>query len=198
MRELPDLVSAIRGGDVSALERVVRDCLPALLRTARAAGLEPDRAEDAVQESLFVFVQRAAEFDGRALVCTWIHGILWRKIWEQRRAVRRDADHEDIDQLVEARFDVDGNWSRPPQGPAEALSRGEFRRELDECLGGLPDQQRVAFSLREVEGFETTEICKILEVSANHLGVILFRARNGLRECLESKGFEGNRDAALQ
>lgn len=198
MREPPDVVAAIRDGDAQTIERLVRACLPALLRSARVAGLTADSAGDAVQASLLVFVQRAAEFDGRARVCTWIHGILWRKILEQRHAERRQAAEEDIDQLVESRFDREGNWSRPPQGPAEALARGEFRRDLQVCLSALTDHQRVAFTLREVEGFETAEICKILEVSPNNLGVILFRARNGLRECLEAKGFEGSRDAALQ
>lgn len=198
MREQPDLVAAICRGDASVLEAVVRDCLPALLRTARAAGLTSDRAEDAVQASLLVFVQRACEFDGRSRACTWIHGILWRKIWEERRGARRESRHDDIDGLVESRFDASGRWSRPPQGPAEALVRGEFRRELDDCLSDLPDRQRVAFTLREVEGFETGEICNILDVNANNLGVLLFRARNGLRECLESKGWKGSRDAAVQ
>jgi len=55
----------------------------------------------------------------------------------------------------------------------------------------------IAFALREVEGMSTEEVCKILEVSANNLGVLLFRARNGLRECLEAKGFEGSRDVEL-
>lgn len=198
MAEHTDVVAAIRSGNAETLERVVRECLPALLRTARTAGLTSDRADDAVQDSLLVFVQRVAEFDGRARVCTWLHGILWRKICEQRRAGRRDAEHEDIDRVVDARFDAEGSWSRPPQGPSEALTGGEFRRELEECLSRLRDHQRVAFTLREVEGFETAEICKILEVSPNNLGVMLFRARNGLRECLESKGFDGSRDAALQ
>jgi RNA polymerase sigma-70 factor (ECF subfamily) len=197
MSEHPEVAAAIRSGDPRALDQAVRACLPSLLRAARAAGLPPDRAEDAVQAALLVFVQRAAEFDGRARVCTWIHGILWRKVREEWRAAGREADQEDIDDVVEARFGTDGRWSRPPAGPMEALLRGELRRELEECLGGLPDRQRVAFVLREVEGYDTAEICKILEVTANNLGVLLFRARNGLRECLEAKGVEGSRDAAL-
>jgi RNA polymerase sigma-70 factor (ECF subfamily) len=197
MREHQDRVAAIRAGDAHALEEAVRECAPGLLRSARAAGLPADRAEDAVQASLLVFVQRAADFDGRARVCTWVHGILLRKIWEERRGARRETEHEDIDRVVESRFDAAGNWTRPPQGPVEALIRGEFRRELKSCLDALPDRQRIAFTLREVEGFETAEICKILEVTANNLGVLLFRARNGLRECLEAKGFEGSSDAAL-
>lgn len=197
MHEPPGKVAAIQRSDPETLEQVVRECIPGLLRTARSAGLSPDRVEDAVQKTLLVFVQRAADFDGRARARTWIHGILARKIWEERRDERRDTEREEIDQVLESRFDEAGNWARPPQGPAEALVRGEFRRELEACLGRLSDRQRVAFNLREVEGFETAEICKILEVSANNLGVLLFRARNGLRECLESKGFEGSGDASL-
>ena len=197
MPESPDRTAAIRERDPATIEAVVRECLPGLLRTAIAAGLPRDRAEDAVQASLVVFVQRAADFDGRARAATWIHGILSRKLWQERRGVRRETDQEGIDGLVESRFDANGTWVRPPNGPDEELARGELRRELSACLEALSERQRVAFTLREVEGFTTDEVCNILDVSANNLGVLLFRARNGLRECLESKGFEGSADASL-
>ena len=45
----------------------------------------------------------------------------------------------------------------------------------------------MAFVLREVEGLSSEEICKILEVSSTNLGVMLFRLRNRVRECLEAK-----------
>jgi len=198
MGERPDRTEAIRRRDPEALEAVVRECLPSLMRTARAAGLPRERAEDAVQASLLVFVKRAAEFDGRARASTWIHGILVRKIWEERRGQQKDSVHEEIDAVMERRFDQRGNWTRPPRGPIEALARGELRGHLDSCLEALPDRQRLAFSLREVEGFETAEICKILEVTPNNLGVLLYRARNGLRECLESKGYQGSGDVEVQ
>jgi RNA polymerase sigma-70 factor (ECF subfamily) len=197
MRENPDRVEAIRRRDAQVLEDVVRESIPGLFRSARAAGLAPDRAEDAVQGALLVFMKRASDYDGRARVSTWIHGILVRKIWEARKAIRREDGEDAIDQVVESRFEASGRWGRPPQGPLEELARGEFRDELDSCLGDISDRQRMAFTLREVEGFETAEICNILDVTANNLGVLLFRARNGLRECLEAKGFEGSSDAAL-
>lgn len=198
MNEQPGTIDGIQRSDPGILEQVVRGCLPGLLRAARFSGLPPDRAEDAVQASLLVFVQRAAAFDGRARACTWIHGILARKIWEERRGAQRDTRQEEIDEVIESRFDSTGSWSRPPQGPLQALARGECRRELEACLSRLSDRQRMAFTLREVEGFSTEEVCKVMEVSANNLGVLLFRARNGLRECLESKGFEGSGDASMQ
>ncbi len=48
----------------------------------------------------------------------------------------------------------------------------------------------MAFVLREIEGMDTQEICKILEVTRTNLGVLLHRVRNRLRECLEAKGIE--------
>lgn len=198
MPEDPQRTAAIRAGDRGVLEAVLRECIPRLLRAARAAGLSPEGAEDAVQSSLLVLVRRSAEYDGRARVCTWAHGILLRKIWEERRTARRDSDHDDIDDAVASRFDADGTWVRPPVGPVESLLRGELRRELAACLEGVPERQRVAFTLREIEDLDTAEICNILDVTANNLGVLLFRARNRLRECLETKGFQGSHDAALR
>ena len=197
MREQPKRTASIRRGDLATLEAVVRECLPGLLRAARSAGLNPDHAEDVVQASVLVFVRRAGEFDGRARASTWIHGILLRKIQEERRILRRDAEREDIDEVMEARFDANGSWARPPKGPEEELALGEVRRHLRWCLETVPDRQRLAFTLREVEGFDTEEVCKILDISANNLGVLLYRARNRLRECLESQGLEGSGDAVL-
>ncbi|HLG04801.1 MAG TPA: sigma-70 family RNA polymerase sigma factor [Gemmatimonadales bacterium] len=197
MPESPDRTAGIRDRDPAVLEAIVDESLPLLLRAARAAGLDRDAAEDAVQETFLVFVRRAHEFDGRARAKTWLYGILLKKISEGRRALARDAEGEDIDAEVEARFGEAGEWIRPPRGPAEELARGEVRRQLGECLDAMPARQRQAFVLREVEELETGEICDALAVSANNLGVLLYRARNRIRECLEAKGLDGSADAVV-
>ena len=197
MIEDPDRTAGIRSRDPATLDAVVHACLPRLLRAARAAGLTEDRADDVVQATFVVFVRRAPEFDGRARASTWLYGILLKKIAEERKAAVRDNEREDIDEVMEARFDQNGKWANPPRGPAEDLARGEVQRMLKECLEGLPDRQRVAFMLREVDDLETDEICKVLEVSANNLGVLLYRGRNRLRECLEAKGLKGSTDALV-
>jgi RNA polymerase sigma-70 factor (ECF subfamily) len=197
MREPDDRLAAIQCRDPAALDGVVRECLPGLLRAARAAGLDWVAAEDTVQEVFLTFLRRAHEFDGRARVSTWLFGILYRKVWEARRTAARDDAQEDIEAVVEARFDAAGRWVRPPRGPETDLMRAEIRRALGECLEGVPERQRLVFHLREVEGLSTDEICKAVDVTPNHLGVLLYRARNRLRECLEQKGFERSGDATV-
>ena len=69
-----------------------------------------------------------------------------------------------------------------------ALYGAEIAKFLNDCVERLASLQRMAFVLREVEEMDTEEICKILDISHTNLGVLLYRGRNGLRECLEAEG----------
>ena len=191
------ITARIRSRDPAALQSVVREHLPMLLRAARASGLSADRAEDVVQETMLTFIARAHDFDGRACVRTWMYGILLKKIAHAQAATRRADATEQIDDVVEARFNTTGQWVRPPRGPDARADTERVRTWLAGCLEQLPERRRLAFVLKEVEELATDEICKILEVMPNNLGVLLFRARNGLRECLEAKGLRGRDDADL-
>ncbi len=183
----PDLPARIRDRNREALAAVVDAYLNQIVRTARGAGLNHHQAEEVAQNTFTTFIETAPRFEGRSHVRTWIFGILYRKIQEARRGFAKDRQMDDIDEVFESRFDENRSWSRPPRGPADRLFAKEAHREIGECLEAVPDRQRMAFVLREVEGLATDEICKILEVSVTNIGVMLFRARNRLRECLESK-----------
>ncbi len=182
------LISRIQKKDPQAPHTVVRMYLQQLLRTARAAGLGRTQAEDVVQEAFSVFVAKAGEFEGRSRIRTWLFGILYRKIAEAHRKKRRESRMEEIDEVMQQRFTPEGEWHRPPLPVDEQFYQGEVRRFLDDCLDEVPQQQRMAFVLREAQGLRSEEIRKILDVSSTHLSVLVYRARNRLRECLESKG----------
>ena len=176
--------------DPAAIRVVVETYLPQILRAARGAGLDQARAEDVTQSTFGTFIERAADFEGRSHVRTWLFGILYRKVAEERRGLERDQKSDNIDDVIETRFKPDGSWRNPPQ-PLR-LYGAEVRGLIEECLDGLPTAQRMSFVLREIEEMTTDEICKILDVTRTNLGVLLFRGRNRLRECLEGKGVEGS------
>lgn len=184
----PAFVERLRRGEAEAVEAVVRTYLPQIVRAARGAGLPADSAEDVAQATFAAFLEAVNRFEGRSHVRTFLFGILYKKIAESRRQRARDRHTDSIDEVMESRFKPDGRWHKPPQPVDERFHDGEVRQQIDGCLEGLSTNQRMAFVFREVEGLETEEICKILEVSRTNLGVLLFRARNRLRECLEDKG----------
>ena len=187
----PDFPRRIRRQDPEAIQMVVCLYLPQIFRAARGAGLDPHQAEDVVQETFATFIQTASRFEGRSHVRTWLFGILYKKIAEARRGVHRDQRMDDIDEVLERRFSARGSWMRPPQPLDAQIHDSEIREGIQACLEEAPTQQRTAFVLREVEGLATPEICNILAVTRTNLGVLLYRVRNRLRECLEAKGLKG-------
>lgn len=184
----PEFAEAIRARNPKAFERVVHAYLHQVLRTARGAGLDTQKAQDTTQATFLAFMEAAPRFEGRSRVRTWLFGILYNKISEARREVGRDQRKETINETMEQRFLSDGSWARPPAPMDLHVHNQEVLQGIQECLDGVPTQQRMAFLLREVEGRPTQEICKILGVTITNLGVILYRCRNALRECLEEKG----------
>ena len=186
-----EFAARVRASDPSAIKTVVRAYLGQILRAARAAGLEPQRAEEVAQATFTTFIEKAERFEGRSHVRTWLFGILYKKIAEARRQLQRGIQMDDIDDVIEQRFNPDGSWARSPLPVEEQVYRTEIRQMIEDCLEVVPTQQRMTFVLRDVEGLETDEICKILGVTHTNLGVLLYRVRNRLRECLEAKGVGG-------
>ncbi len=184
----PRLAARIQSGDREAIGAVAHNYLPQILRAARASGLTPQRAEDVTQATFQAFIEAASRFEGRSKVRTFLFGILYRKIAEARRETMRDARTDSIDDVMEGRFRADGKWLQPPKALDQQLFLSEIGQAIDECLDQAPTRQRLAFVLRETEGLSSEELCNILGVSRTNLGVLLFRARNRIRECLESKG----------
>lgn len=185
----PGFLDRLRRRDPEALAEVVNDQARTLYRAAGALGFPKQEAEDLVQDVFVTFIERLDSFEGRSQLRTWLFGILHRKAQERRRAGIIDDRMEAIDEVFESRFDGNGNWASPPADLERLLLSKELGVFIRGCLEGLQPNQREAFVLREVEGFETEEICKILGVTVTHVGVLIHRARTRLRECLELKGW---------
>ena len=170
-----------------AVEALIEEYASPLLAAACSWGLPRADAEETVQDALVDFLEALKRFEGRSSLKTYLFGVLYNKCLERRRKSAREQATEDIEGAFDARFGSFGIWNCIPRGPEEEAVNGELKSWLENCASGLSVDQRAAFQLKVVEGQETETICKILGVTPTHLGVLLFRARNKLRECLEKK-----------
>lgn len=182
-------VARLRARDPATLAAAVQDHARTLYRAARGMGFQEGEAEDLVQDVFTTFLETLDRFEGRSQVRTWLFGILHHKALERRREQYREEQCDPIDEVFESRFDARGNWVRPPQDLQRALESKEIGAALADCLEGLPSTQREVFVLREMEGLATAEICKIMGVTVTNMSVLMHRARNRLRECIEAKGW---------
>lgn len=157
-------------------------------------------AEDLVQETLIAGMQ--ANFKGQSSERTWLIGILKNKIVDFIRKHHREVTADfgpDMPEFDQA-FDETGHW-RAQLGawaePARDAENDALKVALAECIAALPDRMRTLFVLREVDGLDTEWLVKELDLSSkNNLWVILSRARERLRSCLQASWFDG-RDPKL-
>jgi len=154
------------------------------------------RAEDAVQEALTAALEKDGSFAGRSGYETWVFGILKYKILDVMRAQKRQGkwqpleDEGDDDEPIERQFQQNGQWqkdARPSSWgePEAAFENDHFWQVFDACMIALPDSAARVFSLRELMGLSTDDICRELGIKENNCWVILHRARLRLRACIE-------------
>ncbi len=92
---------------------------------------------------------------------------------------------------MDSHFDEKGRWSKPPIDPEKFMQAAQTMKLIQDCLDSLPVSQRMAFCLKEIDEHGTSDICNIMDLTVTNLGVILFRAKARLRECIEHKAIDG-------
>jgi len=163
-----------------------------LYRFALARVKDPVAAEDLVQETFLAALRGHQKFQGRSSLKSWLVAILKHKIVDHFRKSVKEKVLENFDSLADQAandFDNRGKWKFRPQhwavNPAKLYEQKEFMDILYECLARLRGRLADIFMLREVDGLSTEEICNELNITATNSWVMLYRARAGLRRCLE-------------
>lgn len=183
-----EFLTQIVNRDSSAIEKLVHTYTEALFKGALGLGFDAPTADELVQNVWAAFFDAAPTFKGTSHVRTFIFGILYNKASELRRDHKRfDVSSDPIEKIIDERFAPDGHWAKPPIDPEQFLMASETMSLIQKCIDALPTNQRMAFCLREIDDHGSNDICKILDVSVTNLGVLLFRAKNRLRECIEGK-----------
>ena len=177
LRSDEQLVALFRGGNDEAF-RVIHDRyrqrLFAYMRRMLPSGPRSD-AEDALQD-VFLSAYRSLRADERPVALrAWLYRVAHNRcIDELRRPAPMPTELPDI-------------TASDLHDPIEQSGRREELERLVLDLGRLPEQQRSALLLRELEGLPYTEIAVTLGVSLSAVKSLLVRARMGLAEAREAR-----------
>jgi RNA polymerase sigma-70 factor, ECF subfamily len=155
------------------------------------------KAEDMVQETFLAALKGGNSFAGRSREKSWLVGILKNKISDFYRKASRETAFTDLEFYSEEESDgyhASGAWiaDAGPKAwaqPGASLDKEAFWKTFHGCASKLPRNVSSVFSLREIDGIESKEICSLLNISESNLWVMLHRARMALRRCLEINWF---------
>lgn len=171
------LIQAAQRGDRQAFSQLVERHQSVVFGYLRARMLRAHDAEDLTQEVFLRCFTSWARFDGTQQVRPWLLGIARNLLLEHARKYRRRKETAwteaclEIDETVEAK---DGVY-------------GDLADNLPVCMEGLADTARQAIEMRYRSELHLPEIGEKLRRSAGAAKLLMFRARQALKNCLLRK-----------
>ena len=195
------VVAALRAGDESVFAQLVDQHAASMLRVARGYVSSREIAEEVVQDTWIALVKGIDKFEGRSSLRTWLFTVLINIAKTRGVKERRDSDaaiaaftggtvdparFRDSDDRYPGHWKPDEVPSPFPDTPEGSALGNELvsvaRLELDK----LPDRQRTVVALRDMLGFDSAEVCELLDISVANQRVLLHRGRAVLRAALEN------------
>jgi RNA polymerase sigma-70 factor (ECF subfamily) len=173
------IATRVMDGDLAAFELIIRRYNQRLFRVARGILGSDEEAEDVVQEAYIRAYEHLGEFEGRASFSTWLTKIVVYAATKRRRKMRRVRPFTSEDELMSVAETADD--------PRANASRNEIRSLLAGAVDELPPGLRVIFILRLVEGLDTEETARTLDLTPANVKVRLHRARALLRQSIDQR-----------
>ena len=173
----PTLEERIGSREPAAIDEAYREHHAALRGFARRLTGDSEAAEDLVHDVFVVLPEAIRRFRGDSSLRTFLCAIMFRRAHKFiRSARRRRAAFEKL---------ADQPPSREAQPPDAALAQQELAELLYRALDKLPDDQRAAFVLCEIEQLTAGEAGHIAGAPEATMRTRLFHARKKLRTLLE-------------
>jgi len=181
LNDLPDdrLVELARERDLNAFEALMRRHNRRLFRVTRGVLRDNAAAEDAVQETYLRAFTRLDSYRPTGKFGAWLMRVALNEALMMRRRVRGDTvSLEEIG--GEVALPAESARTETPSAD-QYLEAAYARTLLEHAIDALPENFRMVFVLRVVEGLDVRETAECLELNPTTVRTRLFRAQRLLR-----------------
>jgi len=164
-----DLVRRAQNGDASAFAELVTEHRARIVVQIFNMVQDEEEASEIFQRTSVKVWQAISKFQGRSSFYTWLYKI---------------AKYETINWLRSSRpafVELDVNIRCTAAGPDRAIQKREIRDLVLDAIEHLPPKQRAVIKLKDLEGFQYSEIARILKCSTGTVMSRLFHARRKLQ-----------------
>jgi RNA polymerase sigma-70 factor, ECF subfamily len=183
-----ELVAACRAGEVDAFEVLVRRHQKAMLNVALRMLGNYEEACEVAQDAFVAAYKGLANFRGEARFTTWLTTITLNQARNRldHLASRRRHEAFSLDAPPPGRED-----DPPPEAPSDApsalqlMEEEALRKRVERCIQALPRDFREVLVLRDLREHSYGEIGAMLKLQEGTVKSRLFRAREGVKDCLQ-------------
>lgn len=183
----PALIREAQRGDLDSFNRLVLEYQSVVYNLAYRIMGEGDSASDATQEAFISAYKNITAYRGGSFK-GWLMRIVTNACYDElRRRKRRPAASLEALTVVETGPDAEGEAQLVSEieSPESHAERAELGGSIQGCLDALPEDQRTAVVLCDVQGMDYAEIAVIMKTALGTVKSRIARARLKLRDCLQ-------------
>lgn len=171
-----EIAQRVLNGEKALYEIIVRRFNPYLYKVGRSYNYNHEDTQDLMQDSFIDAYKNLSQFEGRSSFKTWITRIMLNNCFRKKEkfSFKKEIMHE-INENSKPIFQQVGTDSH------KIVQARELGDLIEKALGNIPEDYRMVFSLREINGFNVAETAELLGISQANVKVRLNRAKTMLR-----------------
>ena len=174
-----ELVRRVQRGDSTAFDALVRRYQHRIVGLIGRYVADWSECQDIAQETFMRAYRALPNFRGDAQFYTWLHRIAVNTAKNHLVAQKRRPPTDDIEVGDAEQFDA-GVRLRDTDTPERELMRHEVEQAVMAAVAALPEELRVAITLREVDGLSYEEIARKMGCPIGTVRSRIFRAREAI------------------
>lgn len=179
------VVAQVLTGDKEAFRLLVERHTRSIYSVAyRMTGNEQD-AEEILQETFLRAYKSLRNFELRSSFSTWLYRIAVNRSLDFLKAKKMTDAYQISEQPGTAENEKEIQVRATNPGPDRLLLSAEARQKISQAIRLLTPAERVAFTMRHMEGKSIEEISQMLKVRASAAKNSIFRAVQKIRKELE-------------
>ena len=180
----PDVISRIIQGETELFELLIRKNNPFLYKTGRSYGFNHHDTQDLMQEAFISAFVNLNKFQQRSSFKTWIVQIMLHLCY--RRTHKLSFRNEKPGNILFTENTTPMFMSEQNKDAYKETINRELIHVIETALSHIPFEYRMVFSLRELNGMNTSETAQALAISETNVKVRLNRAKHMLRKKIEN------------
>ncbi|WP_066260550.1 RNA polymerase sigma factor RpoE [Hydrogenophaga flava] len=180
------LVQRTLGGEMRAYELLVIKYQRRVERLIGRMVRDSDLVQDIAQETFIRAYRALAQFRGDAQFYTWLYRIAVNTAKKQLLELKRDPlvfqsqlNSGDDDETSSAERELNSS-AADTETPEAVLASKEIAQAVNAVMDALPEELRMAITLREIEGLSYEEIALALDCPIGTVRSRIFRAREAI------------------
>lgn len=173
-----EAISRTLKGETSAYEVIIRRYNSYLYRIGRSYGYNHADTEDLMQETYVNAYVHLNSFENRSSFKTWIVRIMLNECYHKKQKFSFQKEISMQDGIEEKSVPM---FSNTHTDTGKTVDNSELKQVLENAVQHIPEDYRMVFTLRELNGMSVNETAETLHISESNVKVRLNRAKGMLR-----------------